>query len=101
MPLAGPATRIVDLKNRRVGLPGIPVIAEFVPEYDSSQWHGLSAPKQTPAEIVGKLDREITIENNTSGSRVGPQAASHFAFQAAQPFKNNRAHCFARATISS
>jgi tripartite-type tricarboxylate transporter receptor subunit TctC len=37
----------------------MPAIGEFVPEYDLSQWYGLSAPKQTPAEIVDKLNREI------------------------------------------
>jgi tripartite-type tricarboxylate transporter receptor subunit TctC len=40
-------------------LPELPAIAEFVPGYEASQWYGISAPKNTPAEIVGKLNREI------------------------------------------
>ena len=40
-------------------LPQLPMIADFVPGYEASQWYGISAPKNTPAEIVGKLNREI------------------------------------------
>jgi tripartite-type tricarboxylate transporter receptor subunit TctC len=40
-------------------LPQLPVIADFVPGYEASQWYGISAPKNTPAEIVGRLNREI------------------------------------------
>jgi tripartite-type tricarboxylate transporter receptor subunit TctC len=40
-------------------LPQLPTIADFVPGYEASQWYGVSAPKNTPAEIVGKLNREI------------------------------------------
>jgi tripartite-type tricarboxylate transporter receptor subunit TctC len=40
-------------------LPELPTVADFVPGYEASQWYGLSAPKNTPAEIVGRLNREI------------------------------------------
>jgi tripartite-type tricarboxylate transporter receptor subunit TctC len=40
-------------------LPELPTVADFVPLYEASQWYGISAPKNTPAEIVGKLNREI------------------------------------------
>ena len=30
-----------------------------MPGYEASQWYGLSAPKNTPAEIVARLNREI------------------------------------------
>jgi tripartite-type tricarboxylate transporter receptor subunit TctC len=49
----------VTTATRWEGLPDMPAIAEFVPEYDLSQWYGLSAPKQTPVEIVDRLNREI------------------------------------------
>src|SRR5882757_4571465 len=39
-------------------LPELPVIADFVPGYEASQWYGISAPKNTPADIVGRLNRE-------------------------------------------
>ena len=34
-------------------------LADFVPGYEASQWYGIPRPKDTPAEIVGKLNREI------------------------------------------
>ena len=40
-------------------LPDIPTIAEFLPGYEASAWLGLGAPRGTPTEIVGKLNREI------------------------------------------
>ena len=40
-------------------LPDIPTIGAFVPGYEASQWYGLCAPRNTPAEIVDKLSREI------------------------------------------
>jgi tripartite-type tricarboxylate transporter receptor subunit TctC len=40
-------------------LPGIPTIADFLPGYESSIWFGVGVPKNTPAEIVDMLNREI------------------------------------------
>jgi tripartite-type tricarboxylate transporter receptor subunit TctC len=40
-------------------LPELPTIADFVPGYEASQWYGISAPKNTPADIVARLNREI------------------------------------------
>jgi len=40
-------------------LKDLPTIASSVPGYDASQWYGIAAPKNTPADIVGKLNREI------------------------------------------
>ena len=40
-------------------LPGIPTVGEFVPGYESSQWYGVGVPKNTPTEIVDKLNKEI------------------------------------------
>jgi tripartite-type tricarboxylate transporter receptor subunit TctC len=41
------------------GLPDVPAAAEFVPGYEASAWHGIGAPKGTPADIVDRLNREI------------------------------------------
>jgi tripartite-type tricarboxylate transporter receptor subunit TctC len=49
----------VTTASRWEGLPDIPTIAEFVPGYEASSWHGLGAPKNTPTEIVDKLNKEI------------------------------------------
>jgi tripartite-type tricarboxylate transporter receptor subunit TctC len=40
-------------------LPDLPTVSEFVPGYEASQWYGIGAPKNTPAEIVAKLNTEI------------------------------------------
>jgi len=40
-------------------LPDVPTMADFVPGYDSSAFYGIGAPKNTPADIVGKLNKEI------------------------------------------
>jgi tripartite-type tricarboxylate transporter receptor subunit TctC len=40
-------------------LPTIPTVGESLPGYEASTWYGLGAPKNTPAEIVEKLNREI------------------------------------------
>ena len=40
-------------------LPDIPTVGEFVPGYEASQWYGIGAPKNTPPEVVAKLNTEI------------------------------------------
>jgi tripartite-type tricarboxylate transporter receptor subunit TctC len=40
-------------------LPEIPTVSEFVPGFEASQWIGIGAPKNTPMEIIDRLDREI------------------------------------------
>ena len=41
-------------------LPDLPTVGEFVPGYEASSWYGVAAPKNTPAEIIDKLNKEIT-----------------------------------------
>ena len=40
-------------------LPGIPTVGDFVPGYETSYWFGVGVPNNTPAEIIGKLNKEI------------------------------------------
>ena len=40
-------------------LPDVPVVSEFVPGYEASNWYGVAVPKITSAEIVMKLNQEI------------------------------------------
>ena len=40
-------------------LPDIPTVAEFVPGYEASVRYGIGAPRNTPAEIVDRLNKEI------------------------------------------
>jgi tripartite-type tricarboxylate transporter receptor subunit TctC len=49
----------VTTAKRVPELPGLPAISEFVPGYDASAWYGLGAPKDTPKDIIDRLNREI------------------------------------------
>ena len=40
-------------------LPDIPTVAEFIPGYEAMSWYGFGVPKNTPADIVDKLNKEI------------------------------------------
>jgi tripartite-type tricarboxylate transporter receptor subunit TctC len=49
----------VTTATRSEVLPDIPTVSEFVPGYEASNWYGVGAPKNTPAQIVEKLNLEI------------------------------------------
>jgi tripartite-type tricarboxylate transporter receptor subunit TctC len=49
----------VTTATRWEGLPDIPTVNDFVSGYEASAVLGLGAPRNTPAEIVDKLNREI------------------------------------------
>jgi tripartite-type tricarboxylate transporter receptor subunit TctC len=49
----------VTTATRAEALPEVPPLADFLPGYEASQWYGLGAPKNTPAEIVDNLNREV------------------------------------------
>jgi tripartite-type tricarboxylate transporter receptor subunit TctC len=49
----------VTTTTRSEVLPDILTVADFVPGYDVSDWVGVGAPKNTPAEIIDKLNREV------------------------------------------
>jgi len=49
----------VTTSTRSPVLPDIPTVAEFVPGYEATFWTGIGAPRNTPMEIVGKLNEEI------------------------------------------
>ena len=45
--------------TRWEGLPDIPTLGEFVSGYEATSLFGLGAPKQTPAAIIERLNRDI------------------------------------------
>ena len=49
----------VTTATRAEALPEVPPLADFLPGYEASQWYGLGAPKNAPAEIVDRLNREV------------------------------------------
>jgi tripartite-type tricarboxylate transporter receptor subunit TctC len=42
-------------------LPEIPTVSEFVPGFEATNWFGVAAPKNTPREIIDKLNKEINV----------------------------------------
>jgi tripartite-type tricarboxylate transporter receptor subunit TctC len=51
----------VTTATRSQALPDIPTVGEFMPGYEASGWQGVGAPRNTPAEIVHKLNKEINV----------------------------------------
>jgi tripartite-type tricarboxylate transporter receptor subunit TctC len=49
----------VTSATRLAALPDTPTVGDFVPGYEASGWSGMGAPKNTPVEIIGTLNREI------------------------------------------
>jgi tripartite-type tricarboxylate transporter receptor subunit TctC len=49
----------VTTAARSEALPEVPTVAEFVPGYEASGWNGVCAPRNTPVEIIGKLNNAI------------------------------------------
>jgi tripartite-type tricarboxylate transporter receptor subunit TctC len=49
----------VTTSTRSEALPDIPTVGEFLPGYEASVWFGAGVPKNTPTEIVDRLNKEI------------------------------------------
>jgi tripartite-type tricarboxylate transporter receptor subunit TctC len=49
----------VTTAERSTALPDIPTVAEIVPSYEASSWYGIGAPRNTPPEIIERLNKEI------------------------------------------
>jgi tripartite-type tricarboxylate transporter receptor subunit TctC len=49
----------VTTATRLEVLPSVPTVGEFVPDYEAIVWQGIGAPKNTPAEVIDKLNKEI------------------------------------------
>ena len=78
----------ITTATRSDALPDIPTVGEFVPGYEASTMFGLGAPKNTPAEIIDKLNKEI----NAAPRRSQDQGAAcrpgrHGAWRLARRFR--------------
>jgi tripartite-type tricarboxylate transporter receptor subunit TctC len=69
-------------------LPDVPAMHEFLPGFESSGWYGVAAPKETPQEIVMRLNSEINAGLNDAktrerlaelGTQVRPGTPADFA----------------------
>ena len=77
----------VTTATRSDALPDIPTLAEFVPGYEASQWYGVGAPKDTPAAVIDKLNKEINavaadpiIKARLAGLGVDPMSMTSAEF---------------------
>jgi tripartite-type tricarboxylate transporter receptor subunit TctC len=61
-------------------LPDVPTIGEFVPGYEATAWAGIGAPRNTPAEIIEKLNGVI------NGELADPKLKAKFATVATTVF---------------
>jgi tripartite-type tricarboxylate transporter receptor subunit TctC len=55
---------------RSDALPYVPTVGEFVPGYEASGWNGIVAPRNTPIEIIQKLNTEINAGLADPGIRA-------------------------------
>jgi tripartite-type tricarboxylate transporter receptor subunit TctC len=63
----------VTTATRWEALPDVPTVADFLPGYESSTWNGFGAPRNTPTEIIDKLNREINV------ALAGPEIRTRLA----------------------
>jgi tripartite-type tricarboxylate transporter receptor subunit TctC len=49
----------VTTDKRNAALPDVPTVADSVPGYEASAWFGIGAPKNTPPEIIAKLNKAV------------------------------------------
>ena len=78
----------VTTTTRSDVLPDIPTMAEFVPGYEASAWYGVGAPKDTPAEVIDKLNNEINavtadplLKARLAGLGIDPMSMTSAAFR--------------------
>ena len=59
----------VTAATRANVLPDMPALGETVPGYDATSWWGIGVPKNTPSDIVEKLNKEINAGLSDPGMR--------------------------------
>ena len=77
----------VTSATRSDALPDIAALAEFVPGYEASQWYGIGAPKETPADVVETLNKAVNavaadpaIRARLAGLGIDPTPMTSSAF---------------------
>ena len=77
----------VTSPTRAEGFSELPRVGDFVPGYEASQWYGIAAPKNTPVEIIDKLNTDInaviaepTMRERMIGLGIDPQAMTPAQF---------------------
>jgi tripartite-type tricarboxylate transporter receptor subunit TctC len=73
-------------RDRFEGLPDVPTVGESVPGFEASIWAGVAAPKGTPPEIIGRLNREINagLANPVVKAKLADLTATPLIFTPAE-----------------
>jgi tripartite-type tricarboxylate transporter receptor subunit TctC len=79
----------VTSTNRASVLPEVPAVAEFLPGYEGTGWQGISAPKNTPSEIIEKINHAV------NAALLNPAFKARLTDLGAEPFVSSTAE-FAR-----
>ncbi len=66
-------------------LPEVPTVSEFLPGFEAGNWFGIAAPRDTPPEIVDKLNKEINV------ALADPKIKARLAVLGATPFTGSSA----------
>jgi tripartite-type tricarboxylate transporter receptor subunit TctC len=76
----------VTTKTRSDALPQIPTLAEFLPGYDAAAFLGLCATRNTPADIILKLNNEINagLSNPKIAARMAELGGAPLVLSPAQ-----------------
>jgi tripartite-type tricarboxylate transporter receptor subunit TctC len=71
---------------RAPALQSVPTIGEFLPGYEISGYWGISAPRNTPVEIIERLNKEITasLTDQRLNSRIAELGDVPFAVSATE-----------------
>jgi len=51
----------VTTTTRSDALPEVPALSDTLPDYEASAWYGIGAPRNTPAELIERLNKEVNI----------------------------------------
>ena len=75
----------VTAASRAEMLPELRTVGDFVPGYEASQWYGIGVPRNTPVEIVDKLNKEI------NAAIADPTMKARFAAIGGEPLPGSAA----------
>jgi tripartite-type tricarboxylate transporter receptor subunit TctC len=78
----------VTTAMRAEALPDLPILGDFLPGYEASDWYGICAPKGTPPEIIAKLNDaamtaltrpEVKAAFANTGNVIAPMNPAEFS----------------------
>jgi len=71
----------VTTATRSDALPDIPTVGEFLPGYEASVWYGIGAPRNTPVQVIDKLNKEINAGLADPKLQASPSDARRYESQ--------------------